>query len=113
MLQLIRDYRVWCQGLVSAVLLLVNLTVFDVPVLAEPTPLTPAAVKYELERAKSPAEAGQQMQKMSRDYQQELKQSPTPIPNATKEATKKTKSFFDLFSKRVNETFNSKPSASH
>jgi hypothetical protein len=71
---------------------------------AEPTPLTPAAVKYELEHAKSVEAAAQHIQQQSQDYKSELAKSPTPIPNAAKNAQQKTKGLWQLFNRRVQET---------
>ena len=100
MLKVAQFRKVVKIGLVSTLLCLC-LVSLKAPAWAEPTPLTPAAAKYEIEHAKSPAAAGQRMQQMSKDYKQELKKSPTPIPNAANNAAKKTKSLFNLFSKRV------------
>jgi len=97
-------FRLWLQRCLIAFLIVVALISQTSPVFAEPSPLTPAAAKYELEHAKSPQEAGQRMQQRSKDYKQELAKSPTPIPNAAKNAQQKTKGFFNLFSKRIRET---------
>ncbi|MDX2239389.1 MAG: hypothetical protein NW224_01785 [Leptolyngbyaceae cyanobacterium bins.302] len=77
---------------------------------AEPTPVTPSTATYQIEHSKSPAEAGQKLQRQSKAYKQELKKSPQPIPNAAKDAADKTKSLFQLFSKRTQETLNSNSS---
>lgn len=71
---------------------------------AEPEPLTPASVKYELEHAKSVEAAGQHIQQQSQDYKSELAKSPTPIPNAAKNAQQKTKGLWQLLNRRVQET---------
>lgn len=103
----------WVRTGLIAVVLCVNLLGLSQPVFAtEPIPLTPAGVKYELEHSKSPEAAGQKMQQMSKDYKQELEKSPTPIPNAVKNGTEKTKSLFKLFSKRVEETLDGDASPS-
>jgi len=108
------QYWNWGRLGLIAVVLCVNLLGLSQPVFAaEPIPLTPAGVQYELEHSKSPAEAGQKMQQMSKDYKQELAKSPTPIPNAAKNATSKTKSLFKLFFKRVEETLDTDASTSH
>lgn len=93
----------WRRSLILMALL-VGLGSWPLPAAAEPTPLTPAAVRYQLEHAKSVEAAGQQMQQQSQAYKSELAKSPTPIPNAAKNAQRKMKGLFQLFNRRVQET---------
>lgn len=93
----------WLTGYLIPVAIIVVIVIPVFPAFAEPTPLTPAAAKYELEHAKSPQEAGQRIQQQSKDYKQELAKSPTPIPNAAKNAKRKTEGLFQLFAKRLKE----------
>lgn len=93
---------------ICLIIALVSLTLvgWETPVWAEPTPVTPSTAAYEIEHAKSPEEVGKRLNHQSQAYKQELKKSPTPIPNAAKNATEKTKSIFQLFSRRTQETLN-------
>lgn len=92
------------KGWLSLVLIVIALIGAPSPVWAEPSPLTPARAKYELDHANSAQEAGQRMQQISKDYKQELAKSPTPIPNAAENAKQKTEGLLKLFFKRVEET---------
>lgn len=91
-----------CLAVVTIVLSLLLGGVFLPQAFAEP--LTPEAAQYEIDRAHTPAEAGQRLQAQARAHKEEIKTGPKPVQGLAKTVTENTQTVFQLASERVQET---------